>query len=200
MLEKVVVGAFTLLSVVSVSNLARAESPSEPQSERESEPQSSGFYLHTATGIGGGFFHYLSGGGAGNLTEVNAFSFHASVFAGGHFGPFGIAVGAHLQPLVSDRGGVAPGGFGGALFALRPTNRLQIDLMTGFGGMGVSKVFGGIGPAWAPGLSYDVVKQGHARVTVGLRVVLHYTWEPDNARADPAFFVAPSATVGFTYW
>lgn len=202
MLKQVAVGAVVSLLSVSMGGAAHAQSQSQSQpQDGASEPESSsGFFLHTATGVGGGFFHYLSGGGLAGLKDVNAFSFHASVFAGAHFGPFGIGVGAHFQPLVSENGGFAPGGFGGALFALRPTDRLQIDLMTGFGGMGVGKVFGGIGPAWAPGFSYDVVQAGHARVSVGVRVVLHYTWEPDNARADPAFFVAPSGTVGFSYW
>jgi hypothetical protein len=162
-----------------------------------------GFYTTTTTGVGAGVYQYFSGGGIGNIQTWSGFSFHITGCAGAHFGDhFGLGLGAIFQPLISlDHGTTvgAPGGFAGACIAFRG-GPVQFELITGFGGMGASKIFGGIGPGWSPALTFDVVRTEHIALTLGARVTLMYGWEPDNRRADPGFYVAPNATVGFAFW
>jgi hypothetical protein len=161
-----------------------------------------GFFGYATTGFGGGFYHYYEKGGLGNQGGTyGGFSLHVALCGGAHFGPVGIGIGSVFEPLINPGGGFAPGGFGGACVAVRPIDRVQIDVIAGFGGMGVSKVFGGIGPSLAPGVSFDIIKLDKLRVNVGVRIYYSpYSWQPDSAIAWSGTYFAPTAGAGIAYW
>jgi hypothetical protein len=156
-------------------------------------------FLQAGTGLGPGFFHYFSGGGAAGLVDVIGFSFHVNACGGARFGALGVGAAVQFQPLIGDKGGFAPGGFGGICLTYAASPRIGVSFDTGFGGMGVSKVFGGIGPAWSPSFQIEVLRDPRGAVTVGGRLTVMYLWEPDNSRADPSIYVTPQVQVGLLF-
>jgi hypothetical protein len=167
-----------------------------PAPRREAR-SSIGFFAAVGAGVGSAHFRYLQ---LETNTSFDGMATPVTLSAGVHFGErFALGAWATCVPMVNPSGGVAPFGWGGAVAVVRPAAWIQIEGAFGFGGGGVSGAFGGIGPAWALGGAIPLVKRERSSMDLGVRVLVGYQYEPSWARRN-SVFVAPTASVGYTWW
>jgi len=163
-----------------------------------------GFFAEGQVSVGPGFYHYFSGGGIANAQDWGGFSWHINACAGLKFGDsVGVGVSAMFTPLLNAaNGGVAfaPGGYAGLCGVFEIVSHWRLEVTAGFGGMGASKIFGGIGPGWSAAISDSIVKLGPLAIDLGFRMLVGYGWEPDNSRHDPGLYLAPQVFAGVAFW
>lgn len=185
--------ATVLAALIGVRPARADDSPA-----RAPEPFHVGPMLYTSVGIG--YAHYDesdSGPKPGSIKlDGPAFSLPLGIY--GVQITRSIAIGAALafHPFYAVHGDFAAGGFGGvgAVFSVTPV--IDVDVILGGGGIGVSKVFGGSGPAASVGGTFYLFKLG--RFSLGpqahLSIVGIFVNYP-GGDTGTGFYLSP--TVGF---
>jgi hypothetical protein len=120
--------------------------------------------------VAGGYAN-VSGGRDNYQIEGHGGQLMMSVALGFPLGrAIALGAGGAFTPAFS-AAGFAPGGFFGAYFGAYPIPNagLNTSVLFGFGGGGVSDIYGGIGPGLQLGLAYDFLERRGAHPTVAFR-------------------------------
>jgi hypothetical protein len=109
---------------------------------------------------------------------------------------FALGLGFAFHPFYAAGAGFVKGGFGGLGAVFSPTPSVDVDVIFGGGGLGVSDVFGGVGPAGSVGGAFYVGKVGRLSLGPVVRltaqgVFVHYP----GGNMGTAIHLSP--TVGF---
>jgi hypothetical protein len=114
---------------------------------------------------------------------------------------FALGVGAIYHPFYAVGGPFVSGaGFGGLGLVFSPSPSFDLDLIAGGGGMGVSDLFGGTGPAGSLGATFYPLRGRHFALGPSFRlsvlgVIAHYRGGDDAM----AIYVSPMAGIAVAY-